>query len=99
MVLLKTRRVINDFLNQIGDENIIFLVQKDKDLVSLLKPDVLAAFKAKAAQNSWISKVVSREDVLAMIDERLKNMIYQEAYGGAWLSRQIDFLESLFGGV
>lgn len=96
--MLQTRRVINDFLNQIGDKNIIYLIQKDKDLVSLLKPDVLAAFKAKAAQNRWISKVIIRGDVLGMIDERLKNMIYQEANGMAWLSRQIDFLESLFGG-
>jgi len=96
--LLKARRVVNEFLNEIGDENIIFLIQKDKDLVSLLKPDVLAAFKAKAAQNGWISKVISREDVLAMIDERLKNMIYQESNGVEWLSRQLDFLESLFGG-
>lgn len=96
--MLKARRVVNEFLNEIGDENIIFLIQKDKDLVSLLKPDVLAAFKAKAAQNGWISKVISREDVLAMIDERLKNMIYQESNGVEWLSRQLDFLESLFGG-
>lgn len=94
----KAAREMGKFLDSQGEENVRWLVETKTDIVSLIPPEALKAYKENARTYRWALGKVQVNKVWEYLDKRWKEVILSYPEGEVWAKAQMGQLMEVFFG-
>lgn len=91
------RRWLNNFFEQIGLDNIAYLLQSNKNIVSYIPPKQLLDYRVKAAKYKDYAKLFSDDDIYSWLPDDCRALIesYPQGQGKEWVYRQFKHIREL----
>ena len=94
-ILKKATARINGVLDRLGEDNLRYLLENDKDLLPLLSPQHQQALSGKVKQYAWAKDVLTRQVIWQSVDGTWRDIILSYPNGEKWALRQIEALYGL----
>lgn len=94
-VVKRAKRMVQQYLETIGPENLAYLIEKDKNFSEYIPKPVQQKLREAAKSYNWVGALLSDDDVIAMLPEWVRILVAKyDEQGIKWLTRQLSWLRS-----
>lgn len=90
----RARRLLKGFFDGIGNENLIFLISQNKNLVDYIPPDERYAYKSFMQPYGGYSRFFSDKDIYSWIPANWRDVIEEQPGGKEWASHQVSLIRA-----
>ena len=94
-VLSQAKRELEKFLEELGEEGLRWVIEKNKDLISFIPPEARKRAREEAKEYSWAIPYLTPKAIWGIVDPKWKKIILEYKGGREWAERQLSQLIAL----
>ena len=92
----KASRRISTMFAGIGKDNLVYLIQNDKDFLDYIPSDQLYQYRSSSQAYKDYAEFFSDDDIYKWIPDPWKSIIEAQPTGREWVYRQLQFIRDKF---
>ena len=97
-ILRRATRKVQELVEALGEDNLAYLVENNKDLGTFLPAEQEAVFRQMAPSFGFVSAAISDEAFTAMLPSWAQRMVLANDQTKEWWRRQIEWIRGFFRG-
>jgi len=97
-ILKKAQGYIGDFLSELPEDVLVYLIQHQIPLESKIDPELLTGARERASEFGWAIDALEDIPLFKLLPDRWQQFFADQPGGVQWATQQLVFIRSLMSG-